>query len=87
MSDEKGKKDIDKGIVDFYLDTLQSKKLKASMYTISITLTTIFIFGGLGYMLDNYLGATPYIFITLLVLSFPVSQIAVYRKIKELFKK
>lgn len=86
MDEQKDKKEIEKNILDFYYDSIKSKKIKASMYTISITLSTIAIFGGVGYLLDNYFATKPYIFIVLLVMSFPIGQILVYKKIKELFK-
>lgn len=54
------------------------------LYTFVVNIVTILVFGATGYALDSYLGTKPWIFIALLIISFPVSIFIQYRKIKQL---
>ncbi|MFA5270380.1 MAG: AtpZ/AtpI family protein [Patescibacteria group bacterium] len=44
------------------------------------------LFAFLGRYLDNLLGTRPWLFITGIVVAFPISQYAIYRRLKQRFK-
>lgn len=54
--------------------------LQASASTVAI----IAIFAGGGYLLDQQIGTWPGLFITGLILGFPVTQLYLYKKFKKL---
>lgn len=48
-----------------------------------VTLTSIFVFGGIGWLIDEWMvGGGHAFFITFLILSYPVTQFALYKKMK-----
>ena len=48
-----------------------------------ITLSSIFIFGGVGWLIDRWiLGGGHAFLVTLLIISYPVTQFALYKKMK-----
>jgi len=51
----------------------------AAFYTLGVTA----IMGVAGYYLDQWLGTFPGIFITGLILSFPLSQVLLYKRLKK----
>lgn len=48
-----------------------------------ITLASIFIFGAVGYGIDYLIGKGHMFMIILLVISYPVTQISLYKKLKD----
>jgi F0F1-type ATP synthase assembly protein I len=79
-------KEVDKEIFEKYEKLMRAKKIQASIHTFSITLDNIAVFAFIGYMIDKKFGFEPYGLIIGIVISFPISQIMVYKKIKQLFK-
>ncbi|OGJ51958.1 hypothetical protein A2335_01650 [Candidatus Peregrinibacteria bacterium RIFOXYB2_FULL_32_7] len=71
---------------DYYLNLFKYAKLKMTGYTVAITFVNIAVFGYVGSKIDEYLNTKPGFFIALLVISFPISQFIVYKKIKNLLK-
>ena len=64
-----------------------SEHYKITFRVIAITLTTLAIFAGGGYLLDQQLGTYPTIFIVGLVLAFPVTQLVIYKTFKQVTEK
>lgn len=60
-----------------------AKKSKITMYIVSITIGTIVVFGGLGYLIDYYLGSKPLVMLAMLLISFPINQVIIYKKVKK----
>ncbi|KKP38747.1 MAG: hypothetical protein UR28_C0013G0002 [Candidatus Peregrinibacteria bacterium GW2011_GWF2_33_10] len=77
----------DKRLAENYDKYFKSKRLQASMYTFSITLSNVAFFSFLGYLVDKYFPTEPYGLIVGIVISFPIGQFMVYKKLKQLLKK
>ncbi|OGJ50689.1 hypothetical protein A2483_02655 [Candidatus Peregrinibacteria bacterium RIFOXYC2_FULL_33_13] len=63
------------------------KHLLITYRAVGIALSTILIFGGIGYYLDLKTGKKPLFLIILLVAAFPVMQILIIKSLKNLTKK
>ena len=68
------------------MDLLASSRINVFFQSAFITLATIGVFGGGGYALDKYLGTFPTLFIIGLVISYPLTQIYLFRKFKSYAK-
>ncbi len=67
--------------------TLVKKDYRWKIYAQSafITLSSIFLFGGAGWMLDKWIrGEGHLFFILMLIISYPVTQITLYQKMKNI---
>lgn len=68
------------------LEIWKSSRIAVFVQVSFITLFTMGLFGGGGFLLDRYLETSPILFIVGLVLSFPLAQVAIYRKVRALTK-
>jgi len=82
MSSKKPKKDS-KNLMDQWSQSRLAVFLNATWMTIA----SVFIFAGTGYWLDQVLGTFPAIFITGLVVAFPLTQIMIYKKFRSFANK
>lgn len=78
---KKGKKEV-KLPETFLMDELPGAKISVFFQTIVYTLISIAIFGALGHYLDKKLDTAPVILITALVISYPITQIILFRKFR-----
>lgn len=68
------------------IDILASSRINVFLQSAFITLIAIGIFGGGGYALDKYLDTFPVLFIIGLAVSYPLTQIYLFRKLKSYAK-
>ncbi len=68
-------------------DQMKEKRLTMTFSIVTTTLAVIATFGGLGYMIDYFAGTKPLFLIILLVISFPITQILLFKKARQLGKK
>lgn len=68
---------------EIILDILPQTRLSVFGQATFITLLIMLIFGGGGYFIDKKIGTFPGLFITGIVIAFPVTQFYLYRKIKK----
>lgn len=68
-----------------YLEEFKQKRIKAFTSIAGITLSVIMIFFLAGYYIDTKLDTKPYGIIILLVVSFPIVQIILYKVLKKLY--
>lgn len=61
--------------------------LKITIRVLGITIGTMAILGGIGYLLDKQLNTYPTVFIIGLFIAFPITQLAIYKTFKKLSKK
>ena len=66
----------------FLMDELPGTKISVFIQTVIYTLASIAIFGAIGYQLDKTFGTEPVILIVAVVISYPFTQILLFRKIK-----
>lgn len=64
-----------------------SEHYKITFRVIAITISTMAILAGGGYLLDQQLGTYPTAFIVGLVLAFPVTQLVIYKTFKKVTDK
>lgn len=64
-------------------DEWSSKRLAVFGQVALLTVTTMAVTGGGGYLLDMWLGTSPLLFILGLAVGFPAAQISIYRKFKK----
>lgn len=63
------------------------KHLILTATSLIITLVTIIVFAGTGYLIDKSLDSSPITTIIGLLLSYPVAQILIAKRIKTILKK
>lgn len=68
------------------LDLFSESRLSVFLQSTAYTIIMIAIIGGGAYALDKYLGTFPAIFITGLVVAYPLTQIYIFRRIKKFSK-
>ncbi len=68
------------------MDVMLTKRVQMTISIVVITLGGIALFGGAGYLLDQYLGTEPILLFALIIISFPVTQILLYKRAKQLMK-
>lgn len=73
--------------VDSALEAWQSSRLAAFFQVTAYTVSTMFVLGGGGYLLDQQLGTYPALFMIGLIVSFPLIQFLLYKKFKQFAKK
>lgn len=67
----------------FYAKVKSDYRWKVFGQSAFITLSSIFVLGGLGWMLDKWIrGEGHLFFIIMLVISYPVTQFALYNRMK-----
>ena len=64
------------------ISNLPKLRLDNFLWVGLITLTSVALFGGSGYLIDTWIGTKPFGLIIGMVISFPITQIAIYKKIK-----
>ncbi len=69
------------------MDAMARTKLLVFFRAIVYTLIVIGIFGGIGYYLDLRFGTSPKILIASIVISYPITQIVLLKKIRKFAKK
>jgi len=62
-------------------------RIKMTVSIVVITLITLGVFGGVGYLLDHYLDTKPILLLVFIVISFPVTQFFLYKRAQNLMKK
>lgn len=72
---------------DNHTDLFVRNRLIIFAKAASYTLGALLILGGGGYLVDQWLGTSPVIFITGLAAAYPATQILLYKKIKKLGNK
>ena len=68
------------------MEAMLQKRIQMTISIVLITLSGIILFGGTGYLLDHYFDTNPIFLFVLLVLSFPITQIILYKRAKQLTK-
>ena len=68
------------------MDVMLTKRVQMTISIVVITLGGITLFGGMGYLLDQYFGTKPILMFALIILSFPITQLALYKRVKQLTK-
>lgn len=68
------------------MDVLLGKRVQMTISIVVITLGGIALFGGAGYLLDQYFGTKPILLFALIIISFPVTQLALYKRVRQLTK-
>ena len=66
---------------------MYQKRIKMTVSIVFITLATIGVFGGIGYLLDLYFETHPVLLFVFIILSFPFTQLLLYKRAKGLMKK
>lgn len=67
----------------FYAKVKKDYRWKVFGQSAFITLSGIFVLGGIGWMLDKWIrGEGHTFFIIMLILSYPITQIALYKRMK-----
>lgn len=67
-------------------DLMYKKRIQMTKSIVLVTILCIIVFGGVGYLLDNLLETTPILTIVLVILSFPVTQLLLYKRMRQLTK-
>ena len=68
------------------MDIMLKKRIQMTISIVVITLVGIGLFGGAGYLLDSYLDTKPIFLIALIIISFPVTQLILFKRAKDLSK-
>lgn len=68
------------------MDVMLRQRVQMTISIVVITLGGITLFGGAGYLLDQYFGTEPILLFALIIISFPVTQLALYKRAKQLMK-
>ena len=68
------------------MDRIYSKKKEMWWNIIVYSLAGIALFGAIGYGLDLWLGTDPILLIVLIIISFPFTQFALYKRIQKMVK-
>jgi len=68
------------------MDVMLRKRVQMTISIVVITMGGISLFGGAGYLLDQYLGTKPIIMFALIIISFPLTQLALYKRVRQLMK-
>lgn len=64
------------------LDRMTKKRIRVFLFSSGFTLLMIGLFVGSGYILDQVLGTWPKAFVGGLVISYPVTQVYLFKKYK-----
>jgi len=68
------------------MDILLGKRVQMTISIVVITLGGIVLCGGAGYLLDQYLGTKPILMFALIIVSFPITQLLLYKRVRQLTK-
>ena len=68
------------------LDVMLGKRIQMTISIVVITMGGILLFGGAGYLLDQYFDTKPIFLFALIIVSFPVTQIVLYKRVRQLTK-
>lgn len=69
------------------INILLTNRLIIFLHIAFYTVTTLAVLGGGGYLLDQYIKTFPIFFISGLVISYPLVQIVLFKKLKKLINK
>ncbi len=69
------------------MDVMLKKRVQMTISIVVITIGGIALFGGTGYLLDQYLGTEPILLFVLIIVSFPLTQLALYKRVRQLMKE
>lgn len=65
-----------------YFEYFQRKRIDMTKTIVIVSLISITCFGSLGYLLDLLMDTRPALLITMIAVSFPVTQIVIRKKLK-----
>lgn len=65
------------------LKQFHNKKILVSFWIGGITVGMIGVFGLIGYLIDSRFDSNPFGMIIMILVSFPISQIVIYKKVKK----
>jgi len=68
-------------------EEMQNKRIKMTLSIFIITVVTIAVFGAGGYLIDLYFDTKPIFLFALVIISFPVTQLLLYKRAQYLIKK
>ncbi len=68
------------------MEVMMTKRIQMTISIVVITMGGIALFGGVGYLLDQYLGTEPIFLFVFIIVSFPLTQLALYKRVKQLTK-
>lgn len=68
------------------MDIMLTKRVQMTVSIVVITLGGIGLFGTAGWLLDQYFGTEPILLFALIIISFPLTQIALYKRVRQLTK-
>lgn len=68
------------------MEVMMTKRIQMTISIVVITMGGIALFGGAGYLLDQYLGTEPIFLFVFIIVSFPLTQLALYKRVKQLTK-
>ncbi len=68
------------------LDVMYQKRIQMTISIAVITLGGISLFAGIGYLLDSYFNTKPILLFVFIILSFPLTQLLLYKRAQQLMK-
>lgn len=68
------------------LEVMYQKRIQMTVSIVVITVGGIGLFAGIGYLLDSYLDTKPILLFVFIVLSFPLTQLLLYKRAQQLMK-
>lgn len=87
MDKKKGENKGVKGKGSSNYPLLNFNHLRRFSIVVITTISIVIVFAGAGYWLDITLNTKPWLLVTFVILSFPVTQFALVRKMKEFTQK
>ncbi len=68
------------------MDVMFGKRIQMTISIVLITLGGIALFGGAGYLLDQYFNTKPILLFIFIIISFPLTQVLLYKRARQLTK-
>ena len=68
------------------MEIMMTKRIQMTISIVVITMGGIALFGGAGYLLDQYFGTEPILLFVFIVVSFPLTQLVLYQRVRQLMK-
>jgi len=66
------------------IEELPRRRMRVFGMAASYTVGNVIVFGGLGYLLDQYLDKSPIFMIAGVVISYPLTQYLLYKRVKKM---
>lgn len=79
MPEKPGKKQKDSDPIEKF----RNQKFYTTIWISSISVGVIALFGLVGYGIDSYLNSRPFGMIIAVLISFPIAQVLIYKKVKQ----